>query len=112
MWRKLTLLTDRAVQFATATTFVFSDSVLYLGGISTEPVKAWESKIGFFFGNTLFFKMWIGSTGTNGIRVDNFSTIHYGILGENQKMMTESKCEPEHFQGSIIFMSMYNDVDW
>ena len=27
-------------------------------------------------------------------------------------MMTESKCEPEHFKGRIIFMSMYNDIDW
>ena len=34
MWRETTLLTDRAVQFATAKTYVFSDSVLCLGGIS------------------------------------------------------------------------------
>ena len=40
MWRETTLLTDRAVQFATAKTYVFSDTVLCLGGISTEPVKA------------------------------------------------------------------------
>ena len=32
MWRETTLLTDRAVQFATAKTYVFSDSVLCLGG--------------------------------------------------------------------------------
>ena len=25
-------------------------------------------------------------------------------------MMTEMKCEPEQFQGRIIFMSMYNDI--
>ena len=43
-----TLLIDRAVQFATAKTNVFSDSVLCLGGISIEPVKAWESKIKWF----------------------------------------------------------------
>ena len=34
MWRETTLLSDRAVQFATAKTHVFSDSVLCLGGIS------------------------------------------------------------------------------
>ena len=50
--RETTLLTDRAVQLTTAKTYVFSDSVLCLGGISTEPVKAWESKIKWFFGNT------------------------------------------------------------
>ena len=48
MWRETTLLTDRAVQFATAKTYDFSDSVLCLGGISTEPVKAWESRIKWF----------------------------------------------------------------
>ena len=35
-----------------------------------------------------------------------------GILDEIQKMMTESKCEPEQFKGKIIFLSMYNDIDW
>ena len=40
MWRETTLLTDRAVQFATAKTCVFCDSVLFPGGISTEPVIA------------------------------------------------------------------------
>ena len=48
MWRETTLLTDRVVQLATAKTYVFSDSVLCLGGISTEPVRAWESKIQWF----------------------------------------------------------------
>ena len=32
-----------------------------------------------------------------------FTTL--GILDETQKVMTELKCEPEHFQGRIIFMS-------
>ena len=27
-------------------------------------------------------------------------------------MMTEMKCEPEQFQGRIIFMSRYNDMEW
>ena len=48
MWRETTLLTDRAVQLATVKTHVFSDSVLCLGGISIEPVKAWEMKIKWF----------------------------------------------------------------
>ena len=26
--------------------------------------------------------------------------------------MTESKCEPEQLKGRIIFMSMFNDIDW
>ena len=39
-----------------------------------------------------------------------FTTL--GILDAIQKMMTEFKCELEHFQGRIIFMSMYNDIVW
>ena len=38
-----------------------------------------------------------------------FTTL--GILDEIQKIMAESKCEPEHFKGRIIFMSVYNDID-
>ena len=39
-----------------------------------------------------------------------FTTL--GILNEIQKMMAESRCEPEQFQGRIIFMSMFNDIMW
>ena len=49
MWRETTLLlTGKAVQFANAETYVFSDSVLCVGGISDEPVKAWESRTKWF----------------------------------------------------------------
>ena len=48
MWRETTLLTDRGVQLATADTYILSDSVPCLGGISDEPVKAWRSRINRF----------------------------------------------------------------
>ena len=44
--------------------------------------------------------------------------IHYigksrmGILNEIQKIMAELRCELEQFKGSIIFVSMYNDIIW
>ena len=34
------------------------------------------------------------------------------IPAEIQKIMAELKCEPEQFQGRIIFMSIYNDIKW
>ena len=40
--------------------------------------------------------------------IPGFTTL--GILDEIQKMMAESKCEPEQLKGRIIFMSMYNDI--
>ena len=63
MWRETTLLTDRAVQFATATTCVFADSVPGLGVISTQPVKAWESKINCFWKHVIS-NIWIESSGS------------------------------------------------
>ena len=107
MWRETTLLTDRAVQFATAKTYVFSNSVLCLGGISTEPVKAWES-------------VWL-----NGLWKHFFFQELDRIDGEpmefewkislrihNVGHTAELNCEHEHFKGRIIFMSMYNDIHW
>ena len=38
-----------------------------------------------------------------------FTTL--GLLDEIQKMMTELKCELEHFKGRIIVMSMCNDIE-
>ena len=59
-------------------------------------------------------KIWIGSTGEpkdfEWKNSTGFTTVE--ILDEIQKMMTKSKCEPEQFKGKIIFMSMYNDIDW
>ena len=82
-----------------------------MGGISTEPVKAWESGLG---------KHVISQAldGIDGEQMEfewnffpEFTTFH--ILDEIQKTMaTELKCEREHFKGRIIFMSMYNDMDW
>ena len=39
-----------------------------------------------------------------------FTTL--GNLNEIQNMMAELKCEPEQFQGRIIFMSMFNHIIW
>ena len=79
MWREreTTLLTDKAVQLATAKTCVFSDSVLRLGVISPEPVKVWESEIKRFL-ESLYFRVldW-----TDGEPMEfewrNFLRIHY-----------------------------------
>ena len=39
-----------------------------------------------------------------------FTTLE--ILNKIQNMMAALKCEPEQFQGRIIFMSMFNDIVW
>ena len=57
-------------------------------------------------------KMWIESTesrwNSSGKNFPGFTAST--ILAEMQKMMAELRCEPEQFQGRIIFMSMYNVI--
>ena len=46
MWREESpLLCDRAVRIVKSKTYVFSDSVLCMGGISQEPAQAWKDKV-------------------------------------------------------------------
>ena len=42
MWRESSLLCDGAVRIMKSKTYVFSDSVQFLGGIIPEPVQAWK----------------------------------------------------------------------
>ena len=64
----------------------------------SKPEKA--GSIGFW--KHVISKIWIESTGSrwssSGKNVSRLTTL--GILDEIQKMMTESKCEPEQFKGS------------
>ena len=49
----------------------------------------------------------------NEVRVENIRRIHYiGHSRRDSKNMTDLQCEPEQFNGRIIFMSMYNDIVW
>ena len=113
MWRATTLLTDQAVQIMNSKTNVFSDSVFCLGRISDQPVQAWKNKIQWYL-ETRYLKE-LDRIDEESMEFEwklfpGFTTL--GILSEIQKMMSELKCEPEQFQGRIIFMSMYNDIEW
>ena len=41
-------------------------------------------------------------------KISGFTT--FQIPAKIQDMTTETQCEPEQFQGRIIFISMYNDI--
>ena len=70
MWQRTTLLTDKAVQFATANTYVFSDSVLCLGGSSPDPVRAWNDKTNWFMESCQFERIGSNRRGADGVRVE------------------------------------------
>ena len=76
----------------------FSDSVLCLGGICQDRVRAWREKVNLFMESRPFREM---------DRTDRepmfewkifhgFTTLE--ILAEIRVMMTDMKCEPEHCQ--------------
>ena len=63
-----------------------------------DPTATWKSKI------------------INGIR-KTITSKDVGIttlclFEKIQNLMTDLQCEPEHFKDRIIFMSMYNDIEW
>ena len=112
-WRSTILPCEIAIEITTAKTCVFADSVLCLGSVSDQPVEAWKDKINLYWENRYLKDL---------NRIDGeplefewnvfleFTTL--GILEETQIFMLELQCEPEHFEGRIIFMSMYNDIIW
>ena len=107
------LLRDRIHQISNAKTYVFADSVLCLGGVKENPNEAWKEKIMWYFENNHLkdlhridgqsmefeWKIWPG-----------FTT--FDLLEQIQKIMKEHQCDPEQFKGRIIFMPMYNDIEW
>ena len=114
MWRESSLLCDRAaVHIMKFKTHVFADSVRCLGGISTVPVQAWKDKIKWYLATRYLKDLDRIDGEPMEFEYNNFpGFITLGILDEIQKMMAELRCEPEQFQGRIIFMSMYNDIKW
>ena len=94
----------KAIETTNAKTYVFADSVPCLGSISDQPVEAWRNKIKCYSENRYLKDL-------NRIdgepmefewkKFSGFTTL--GILEEILNMMTESKCEPEQFEGRIIF---------
>ena len=82
-----------------------------MGRILGTPVGAWKEKIDWFMNLPQCREL---------DRIDGepmelewkhfpgFAALH--ILAEMQNMMTETQCEPEQFQGRIIFVSMCSDI--
>ena len=112
-WQRTTLLIDRAVQMMTAKTYVFSDSVLCMGKISDNPVKAWKEKVDWCQNSLESQEL---------DRIDGEPTVFEWMsfqghttsqtLEEIQIMVAEKKCLPQQFQGRIISMSIYSGLVW
>ena len=112
-WISTSLSCEKPYQFTNAKAHVFSDSVLCLGKMGDYLVESWKSKIKRYSENNHFKDM---------NRIDGMPTAFewkiftgitaLGLLEMILKLMTELQCEPEHFKGRIIFMSMHNHIVW
>ena len=104
-------LFSRAYQITKA--YVFSDCVLCVGKMGDDPSATWKSKIKRYSENTHFKDM----SRIDGVPTEFEWKIITGIktLGLREKiqsLMRDLQCELEHFTDRIIFMSIYNDIEW
>ena len=103
----------RLIRSPTPKAYLVSDSVLCVGKMGNDPIATWMSKVKWYVENHHFKEM---------KRIDGMPTefewkiftriTTLGLLEEIQKLMKGIQCEPEHFKDRIIFMSMYNDIEW
>ena len=112
-WKQLSLVNDEEViSLSHAKVYDFSDSVLCLGKMNQNPTSnsAWEQQLSWFKDSSQYRTLdtvtgepvefeWIIFPG--------FTTLQ--LVETVQKFMGKMG-EPEHFQGRIIFMSMFNDI--
>ena len=73
--------------FATANIYVFSDSVLCLGGVSPDLIRAWKDKINWFMDSRSIQRIGSNRRWAGGVRVEKFPWISAtsGIFAEIQK---------------------------
>ena len=97
----------------TSEVYVFSNSVLCMGEMRSDPNAAWMNEIKWYSQNNYLKEL----SRIDGMQtefgwkiVPGFTTL--GILEEIQKFMKSIQCEPEHANGRIIFMSMLDDIMW
>ena len=77
-----------------------------------DLIATWKSKIKWYSENK-HFEDESNRRNADGVRVENIPRNHsVGPPREIQKLMTDLQCELEHFKDVIIFMSMYNDIEW
>ena len=114
-WTRSVLSRGHVIQWATAKVRVHSCSVLCLGKMngSRDAITGWDGQVE-EFKMPLSYKELLG---VDGEAIDfewnvipGFSTLQ--ILQEIQDDVRERDTEPEKFTDRIIFMSMFNGIDW
>ena len=109
------LFPDQVIKWRIAKVLVYSDSVLCLGKLSghSEANRRWEGQVADFQLSASFEEL----LGIDGEPIEfewnifpGLTSLH--ILQRIQKHLGERNIELENFGGHIIFMSMFNDIEW
>ena len=114
-WRSRSLLSEKAERIITAKVYVFSDSILCQSEINNQSTanEAWRKKIEWYGKKNVFKDL----NGIDGRKTEfvwrispRFTTAE--IMEEIDKFMKSTQCEPEEFEGRIIFLLMLNEIEW
>ena len=111
-WRSTALLCDKAIEITNAKTYLRGLGALS-GKYQWPTSRSLEEQIKLYLKNR--FLKDLNRIDGEPMEVEwtifpGFTAL--GILEEIQNFMIELQCEPEQFEGRIIFMSMYNDIIW
>ena len=101
--RSMSLLSEKAERIITATVYVFSDSILCQGELNNPSTTK----------RCLEEEHWMVRVKKTEFewRIFPRSTT-IGTMEAIQKLMKSIQRENEEFEGRIIFMSMFNKIDW
>ena len=113
-WKRLSLIGDETViNLQRTKVYVFSDSVLCLGKILQHPEsnEAWKNRIA----GVMSEKSYRDFDGINGKPTEFEWNIFPGftslqLCDKISDLLSSSGETPETFTGSILFMSMFNDI--
>ena len=107
---------NHAVRLSTTRVFVFSDSVLCLGGrIAGYPqsVQSWMNRVEWTTQATLHREL-DNIDGEPVMFEWKAFPVHttLALFRRVQNMMEKDNIQPEDLKDRIIFMSMHSDIDW
>ena len=114
-WTRSVLSHDQAITWTKAKVRVYSDSVLCVGQMneSKEATTRWEGQVEEYKMHPSYNKL----LGLDGEAIEFEWNIFPGflslqILQQIQRDEKRASIEPEESTNRIIFMSLFNDIDW
>ena len=114
-WMRSTLCHDQVIKWTKAKVHVYSDSVSCLKELHdhSEANEKWWDKISEFQQSNEYAEL----QGTGGEPIEFEWNIFQGftsiqILRQIQKDLNAGPRNPEQFQEIVLFVSMFNDIDW